>query len=114
MTGIPRICACNNVVPHGELCACQRKQQQKRKAKHDRRRPTAAQRGYNHAWRKARAEFLAMHPYCVMPGCGKPASVVDHIQPHRGNKELFWWRGNWQPLCQPCHDSVKQKQERNQ
>nr|WP_313010818.1 HNH endonuclease [Brucella intermedia] len=48
-----------------------------------------------------------------MPGCGKPASVVDHIQPHRGNKELFWWRGNWQSLCQPCHDRHKQRQERN-
>ena len=112
MTGIPRICSCGNVVPYGELCACQIKASRERKAKHDRRRPTAAQRGYDHVWRKARKEYLALHPYCTM--CGKPASVVDHIQPHRGNKDLFWWRGNWLSLCQPCHDSTKQRQERNQ
>ncbi|WP_317617964.1 HNH endonuclease [Rhodobacter capsulatus] len=40
------------------------------------------------------------------------ASVVDHITPHRGNKALFWDRYNWQALCKPCHDRVKQRQER--
>ena len=33
-----------------------------------------------------------------------PATVVDHIIPHRGDKRLFWDEKNWQPLCKDCHD----------
>ncbi|MEO4040348.1 HNH endonuclease signature motif containing protein [Hoeflea sp. CAU 1731] len=43
--------------------------------------------------------------------CGKPAKVVDHIIPHKGDRKLFWDRSNWQPLCTPCHSSKKQRQE---
>lgn len=32
------------------------------------------------------------------------ATVVDHIQPHRGDEELMWNQNNWQALCKPCHD----------
>jgi 5-methylcytosine-specific restriction protein A len=64
-----------------------------------------------HEWRKARTEFLTTRPYCRM--CGSNANVVDHIIPHRGNDRLFWDRTNWQPLCTPCHNRVKQRQERS-
>ena len=40
-----------------------------------------------------------------------PASVVDHIIPHRGDESLFWDQTNWQSLCKQCHDSAKQKEE---
>ena len=33
-----------------------------------------------------------------------PATVVDHIVPHRGDKKLFWDQSNWQPLCKEHHD----------
>jgi len=33
-----------------------------------------------------------------------PATVVDHIIPHRGDERLFWDETNWQPLCKQCHD----------
>nr|WP_309493912.1 hypothetical protein [Bradyrhizobium arachidis] len=46
--------------------------------------------------------------------CGKPAVVVDHKTPHRGDKTKFWDRGNWQPLCAHHHNSAKQSQERSQ
>ncbi|KIP99265.1 HNH endonuclease [Agrobacterium tumefaciens] len=108
----PRLCSCGTIVPHGQLCECQRRLKRERNTRHDNRRPSAGARGYNHEWRKARAEYLTMHPTCRM--CGNPATVVDHIIPHRGDKRLFWHRANWQPLCQPCHDRVKQRQERNQ
>ena len=68
---------------------------------------TAAERGYGHRWRKARASFLRMHPLCVMcqaEGLTVAATVVDHINPHRGDQRLFWDSSNWQPLCKPCHD----------
>ncbi|TIX74642.1 MAG: HNH endonuclease, partial [Mesorhizobium sp.] len=40
------------------------------------------------------------------------ANVVDHVKPHRGDMRLFWSRSNWQPLCTPCHSSIKQSRER--
>lgn len=73
----------------------------------ERNRETSAKRGYNSAWRRARAGYLAKHPLCVKcqaAGRVEPATVVDHIIPHRGDKELFWDKLNWQPLCKRCHD----------
>ena len=65
-------------------------------------RPTAARRGYGGRWQRARQIFLAENPECV--ACGGPATVVDHIVPHRGNDVLFWDESNWQPMCKRCHD----------
>jgi 5-methylcytosine-specific restriction endonuclease McrA len=39
--------------------------------------------------------------------------VVDHVVAHRGDHQKFWDPDNWQSLCQPHHDSAKQRQERN-
>lgn len=38
--------------------------------------------------------------------CGAPATVVDHIIPHRGDlsSAAFWDETNWQPLCKRHHD----------
>ena len=73
----------------------------------DRLRGGAAARGYDRKWREARANYLRMHPLCVR--CMKygkitPATVVDHIVPHRGDQLLFWDSENWQSLCKACHD----------
>lgn len=108
----PRICGCGKVVPSGERCACQRKRDAERKARHDAKRPSARQRGYGKAWEAARAGYLAAHPTCQRDGCGAPATVVDHITPHRGDMRLFWRRSNWQALCAPCHNSHKQSLEK--
>lgn len=73
----------------------------------DERRGTAAQRGYDGAWQKARKGYLAKHPLCascLRGGKYTPATVVDHIIPHRGDKNLFWDSENWQSLCKQCHD----------
>ena len=64
-------------------------------------------RGYNAKWRKARLAYLRLHPLCVSclaEGRLEPATVVDHIIPHRGDQRLFWDMSNWQPLCRGCHD----------
>ncbi|MPQ68322.1 MULTISPECIES: HNH endonuclease [unclassified Pseudomonas] len=74
----------------------------------------AHQRGYNHAWRKARLEHLQAHPlcaYCEREGRVTAANVVDHSTPHRGDMALFWDRSLWVSLCTPCHSSVKQREE---
>lgn len=71
---------------------------------------------YSHRWRVARARFLALHPLCIFCkalGRVTPATVVDHITPHRGDEGLFWDQSNWQPLCKPCHDGAKQALEKS-
>jgi 5-methylcytosine-specific restriction enzyme A len=108
----PHICTCGRTVPHGIRCACQIAATRERNARHDARRPRASARGYDHKWRKARAEYLKCNDLCRM--CASQATVVDHITPHRGDKNLFWDRTNWQPLCTSCHNRHKQQQERKQ
>lgn len=64
-------------------------------------------------WRKLAKQQLAAHPTCRMcEGQGKitPATVCDHVTPHRGDPEKFW-SGPFQSLCKPCHDSAKQSEE---
>lgn len=71
-------------------------------------------RGYNYRWQQERERFLRAHPlccYCQRDGRVEPATVVDHIIPHKGDKALFWDRDNWQPLCKRCHDSTKKAEE---
>ena len=73
----------------------------------DRLRGSAAERGYDGKWRSARRQFLKRNPLCadcMKAGKVTPATVVDHIIPHRGDKKLFWDEKNWQPLCKDCHD----------
>jgi 5-methylcytosine-specific restriction endonuclease McrA len=82
----------------------------------DERRGSSAARGYGSRWQKARATWLKRHPLCKMHselGHVVPATVVDHIVPHRGDQALFWDQGNWQSLCKHCHDSIKQQQEKS-
>lgn len=71
---------------------------------------STSQRGYGAAWQRARDRFLRSHPLCVMcleEGELTPATIVDHIKPHRGDMSLFWDASNWQPLCKRHHDSTK-------
>jgi 5-methylcytosine-specific restriction enzyme A len=69
---------------------------------------------YNWRWRRARERFLARHPLCARHqrmGMVVAATVVDHIEPHRGDQKLFWRESNWQALCASCHSSWKQALE---
>ena len=70
---------------------------------------------YNYQWQQYRVEFLKAHPFCAMhleQGKYVAATVVDHIVPHRGDLGLFWEESNHQALCKHCHDSHKQRQEK--
>ena len=86
---------------------CEKHRAQERK-EIDRRRGSAACRGYDSRWRSARERYLVLHPLCV--GCqhhGRltAATVVDHILSHKGDWKRFWDESNWQALCRSCHDS---------
>ena len=72
-------------------------------------------RGYGKRWQAFRLVFLRQNPlcaYCLRFGKTTPATVVDHIIPHRGDMALFWREGNHMSLCKHCHDSTKQAEER--
>lgn len=88
------------------------KEKEKHKNKPSRRNPFAT---YGTTWKKMRLRFLAENPLCVFclkQGKSKPANVVDHIVPHKGDASLFWDTSNWQALCWHCHSSIKQKIEK--
>lgn len=73
---------------------------------HDERRESSTQRGYSYKWQQARKGFLAKHPLCTeceRQGRITAATDLDHIIPHKGDKDAFWTRSNWQALCHPCH-----------
>ncbi|MBN2019302.1 MAG: HNH endonuclease [Sedimentisphaerales bacterium] len=77
-------------------------------------RDSACERGYNYRWRKARIAYLIKNPLCVecaSEGRTEQAVVVDHIIPHKGNRELFWNKNNWQGLCKRHHDIKTAKQD---
>ena len=82
--------------------------------RHDERRGSARERGYDSRWEKARKAWLGKHPLCVCcwaNGVAHPAAVLDHIVPHKGDKARFWDGGNWQGLCQWCDKSIKRPVE---
>ena len=64
-------------------------------------------RYWSHAWRKAREAYLGHYPACV--GCGRTASVVDHVVPVRMGGE-FWDSSNWQAMCARCHNAKSGKE----
>lgn len=69
-------------------------------------------------WQRLRLRVLLRDQFtCQRPECGRLIGdtsqlVCDHIRPHRGDAALFWDEGNLQSLCKPCHDVVKQAEER--
>ena len=65
-------------------------------------------------WKAIRLHILSKQPLCTQ--CMKtkritPATVVDHVNPHKGNEELFYDKANLQPLCKSCHDRKTAKED---
>ena len=60
-------------------------------------------------WKTLRDAVLCKQPVCVKcvkDGRVTPATVVDHMTPHRGDTKLFLDVSNLASLCASCH-SVK-------
>lgn len=69
---------------------------------------------YSTLWTYLRSQQLAKQPFCQMcdnDGRVRAGQVVDHIEPFRGNFELFRDKDNLQTLCKSCHDKHKQRLE---
>ena len=56
-------------------------------------------------WQSMRVSQLAQEPWCaecLSHGEYVPANEVDHVNPHRGDSNLFFG-GRLQSLCKVCH-----------
>lgn len=73
---------------------------------HDAQRGSAAARGYDADWQRKRASYLAAHPTCSAPGCGMPATNVDHIKSVRTHPELRLADDNLRGFC-ARHDAAQ-------
>ena len=65
-------------------------------------------------WKNLRRLHVKKEPYCrfcAEAGLKVPVHSVDHIRRHRGQHQLFFDPGNLQSLCEPCHNSTKQREE---
>jgi 5-methylcytosine-specific restriction protein A len=126
MKSVCRAPACGKLLDTPGFCDKHKKAARKEQ---DDRRGTAAERGYDSRWTKARAYYLRKHPlcvYCQREGRISAANVVDHKINHKLKdaidssdagriaqaRALFWSSDNWQSLCKPCHDSTKQTEDR--
>lgn len=71
-------------------------------------------------WQKLRQKILVRDSYtcqrtgvlCIGQHPADNSPVVDHIEPHRGNLELFWDESNLQCVSKAFHDSEKQREEK--
>lgn len=103
---------CGVLVQDGSSRCTKHKHVERRQA--DQQRGSSSERGYGSRWQKAREGFLRNNPLCahhMERGEIMPATVVDHVIPHKGDKALFWDRANWQPLCKPCHDAKTARED---
>jgi 5-methylcytosine-specific restriction endonuclease McrA len=60
-------------------------------------------------WLRRRAHQLRVEPLCrlcAQEGRLTPATVVDHVTPHKGDYNMFRL-GKLQSLCARCHSSTK-------
>ena len=72
-------------------------------------RGSSTQQGYGARWRTARKHFLTAFRFCVV--CREPSTVVDHVEPHKGDTVKFWDPDNWQAMCKRCHDSKTARED---
>ena len=65
-------------------------------------------------WRRLRRWQLNKEPLCRIceeQSIIEEATVVDHIEPHKGDYEKFFNSDNLQSLCTSCHNTKTAKQD---
>jgi 5-methylcytosine-specific restriction endonuclease McrA len=99
----PSICGhCGKAHGPDNLCARAARIQAERKARFDKKRPSARQRGYDSEWERESKAFLA-RPENKLCRCGKDAVLVAHILSIRSRPDLRMNKANWRPSCQRCN-----------
>lgn len=67
-------------------------------------------------WKRTREAQLMLQPLCercLAMGIVEEATVVHHIDPHRGDREKFF-AGPFESMCKPHHDSEGQREDKGQ
>lgn len=120
-----RLCRNTTASASGYCETCEPKAEAERRAKEadrNKARGSATERGYGIKWQRARAAYLKklvlqqqlrVYPcceLCLKKGVITEATIVDHVVPHKGDKQKFWDAKNWQGLCARCH-AVKTAKE---
>ena len=106
--------ACGKLIDRAGYCDKHQAVQDQYEAQRRNNRSHNFSKMYGWEWRKVRNNFIKANPLCVIcfaKGLIVPANVVDHIKPHKGDKNLFWNEDNYQSLCKPCHDAKTAKED---
>jgi len=77
-------------------------------AAYDRKRGSAAARGYDRKWLRFRAAYLAAHPLCAdcqQIGRIEAATEVHHLERLRDRPDLRLVEANCRGLCKPHHSA---------
>lgn len=89
------------------------------RVEHDARRGSARSRGYDAQWDRDSLAYRREKPFCEYcevgafgPARATAATCVDHLYPHRGDREVFRDRAGWVSSCDACHAGPKQAAER--
>jgi 5-methylcytosine-specific restriction endonuclease McrA len=112
MSPVPprRVCSrCRTLVPGGQECACQRARRMARLRQQDQYRGSAHARGYDRAWRDARASLLNQRPlcaHCFEQGVVTIATQVHHVVRVRTDATRRLDAENLVPLCRRCHSRL--------
>lgn len=111
----PFLCQCGRIVKPQTICPCRAKAAAERKARFDKTRPPARERGYDKQWERAARDFLSLPGNDICAACGQPATVVMHIQSIRSRPDLRMVKSNWRPGCQRCNakEAAQERRERN-
>lgn len=92
---------------HQQYANEQALQREAQRVERDRRRGTAAARGYGAHWQHVRADQLRRYPLCAM--CGRAATVVHHLDHNQRNNAP----DNLQSLCRECHEWTHGRRSQN-
>src|SRR5262249_45676397 len=69
----------------------------------------------NRRWRRRRQYQLRTQPlceFCLAEGLVRPADTVDHVEPHGGDYQKFWY-GPVRSLCRSCHERLHHRANEN-
>lgn len=84
---------------HGETLAKKRKREVERKRYLD----GKSNLYKTQRWQRLRKMVIAEQPICIVEGCSRLTTDVDHVLPHRGKEELFFAYDNLQGMCKKHH-----------
>lgn len=109
---------CPNLVERGQEGYCEQHRKQRCSVRTEAARGGSTERLYDSRWAAYSKSRLRREPLCIglrlqrggpivintHPDLVVGATLTDHIEPHKGDRQLFWDPNNHQSGCKACHD----------